>query len=119
MVHDPLDLTLLLQMPDRNPCERAVDLEPLDEDALRDKAEGRDFLQDTVVRGLVEDDGVLGLVLDLSLGPLLLLCGLAAGGGRGCLLSLGLEKGGNAGWVVSSCSCHPDAMEAIHVKRTA
>ena len=78
VVHNALDLALLLQMPDRNSCERAVDLEPLDEDALRDKAEGRDFLDDTVEQALVECNGVLGLVLDLSLGPLLLLCGLAA-----------------------------------------
>ena len=78
MVHNTLDLTLLLQMPDRNPCERAVDLEPLDEDALRDKAEGRDFLDDTVEQALVECNGVLGLVLNLALRPFLLLGTLAA-----------------------------------------
>ena len=90
MVHDPLDLTLLLQVPDSYPRQAPVDLQPLDEDALADEAEGRDLLEDTVVGRLVEDNGVLRLVLDLALGPLLLLCGLAAAGGRGCCLSLGL-----------------------------
>ena len=73
MVHDPLDLALLLQVPDSYPCKTPVDLQPLDEDRLADETEGGDLLQDTVVGRLVEDDGVLGLVLDLSLGPLLLL----------------------------------------------
>ena len=90
MVNDALDLTLLLQVPDRYPRQGAVDLQPLDEDGLADEAEGGDLLEDAVERRLVEDDGVLRLVLDLALGPLLLLCGLAAAGGRGCCLSLGL-----------------------------
>lgn len=93
MVHDPLDLALLLQVPDSYPCQTPVDLQPLDEDRLADETEGGDLLQDTVVGRLVEDDGVLRLVLDLALGPLLLLCGLAAAGGRGCCLSLGLQDG--------------------------
>ena len=93
MVHDPLDLALLLQVPDSYPCQTPVDLQPLDEDGLADETEGGDLLQDTVVGRLVEDDGVLRLVLDLALGPLLLLCGLAAAGGRGCCLSLGLQDG--------------------------
>ena len=90
VVHNPLDLPLLLQVPDGYPRKTPVDLQTLDEDALADEAEGGDFFEDTVVGGLVKGDGVLGLVLDLSLGPLLLLCGLAAAGGRGCCLSLGL-----------------------------
>ena len=74
MVHDPLDLPLPLQVPDGHPREAPVDLQTLDEDALADEAEGRDFLQDAVVQGLVERNGMLGLVLDLALRPLLLLC---------------------------------------------
>lgn len=77
-MHDPLDLPLLLQMSDSNPCQAPVYLQSLDEDALADEAEGGNFLHDTVVGGLVKDDGVLSLVLDLSLGPLLLFRGLAA-----------------------------------------
>jgi len=83
MVHDPLNGALLLEMPDGHPGKTAVDLQPLNQDGLRDEFEGRNFFQDTVVDGLVEDNGVDGLVLDLSLGPLLLLCGFAAARGRG------------------------------------
>ena len=78
MVYYPLDLALLLQMSDRYPREGAVDLEPLDEDALADETEGGDLLHDTVVQHLVEVDGVLGLVLDLALRPLLFLSSLSA-----------------------------------------
>ena len=92
MVHDPLDLALLLQVPDSYPCQTPVDLQPLDEDGLADETEGGDLLQDTIVGRLVEDDGVLRLVLDLALGPLLLLCGLAAAGRCGRCLSLGLRE---------------------------
>ena len=80
VVHNPLDLPLLLQVPDGYPRKTPVDLQTLDEDALADEAEGRDLLEDTVVGRLVEDNGVLRLVLDLALGPLLLLCGLATAG---------------------------------------
>ena len=90
VVNNPLDLTLLLQVSYGNTRQRAVDFQSLDKDGLGDETEGGDLLQDTVVGRLVEDDGVLRLVLDLTLGPLLLLCGLAAAGGRGCCLSLGL-----------------------------
>lgn len=80
VVHNSLDLTLLLQVPDSYPRQAPIDFETLDEDALADEAESWDFLQDTVIGRLVEDDSVLGLVLDLALGPLLLLCSLAAAG---------------------------------------
>jgi len=86
VVHDPLDTALLLEMPDGYSGETAVDLQPFNQDRLRDELEGRDFFEDTIVDGLVEDNGVDGLVLDLPLGPLLLLCGFAAtrGGGLSC-----------------------------------
>ena len=77
-MHNLLNMALLRKMADRNTGERAVDFETLDEDGLGDEAEGGDFLENTVVCRLVKGDGVLRLVLDLSLGPLLLLCGLAA-----------------------------------------
>jgi len=67
VVHDPLDRSLLLEMPDSYPGQTAVYLQPLDQDRLRDELERGDFFQDPVVDGLVEDDGVDCLVLDLSL----------------------------------------------------
>lgn len=78
MVHNRLDQAILLQMPDSDTGQRAIDFQTLDEDALADEFEGGDFLHDTVKGGLVEADGVLGLILDLALGPLLLLGCLTA-----------------------------------------
>lgn len=65
-MHDPLNLTLLLQMPNRHPCQATIDLQPLDQDTLTDEFEGGDFFEDTIVGGLVKGDGVLCLVLDFS-----------------------------------------------------
>jgi hypothetical protein len=78
MMNDPFNLSLFLQMSDRNPRQAPVDFQPLNEDALADKFESRDFLQDTVVGGFVKGDGVLGLVFYFALGPLLLLCRFSA-----------------------------------------
>lgn len=91
VVDDSLYLAVLLQVTDGNACETAVYFEALDEDALGDEAEGGDLLDDTVEGRLIEGDCVLCLVLDLSLGPLLFLCGLAATGRGGCF-SFGLGK---------------------------
>lgn len=77
VVHDPLDHALLLQMSDGHASQTTVDFESLNEDALTDEAEGGDFLHDAVVCWLVEHDGVLSLVLDFTLGPLLLLGGFS------------------------------------------
>lgn len=46
--------------------ERAVDLQAVDEDGDGDQAVGLDILVETLLEGLVEDDGVDGLVLDYS-----------------------------------------------------
>ena len=93
MVNNSLDETLPLQVLDSNTGKTAVDFETFDKDTLADEAEGGYFFKDTVVGGFVQSHSVLSLILDLSLGPLLLLCGLAAAGGRGCCLSLGLQDG--------------------------
>ena len=90
MVDNALDEALLLEVADGDTGQRAVDFETLDEDGLGDEAEGGDLLDDTVKGGLVEDDGVLGLVLDFALGPLLLLGRLAL---RRCrCFCLGLKR---------------------------
>lgn len=73
MVHDTLDLPLLLQVSDSNACEAAIDLQPLNEDRLADEPEGGNLLHDTVESCFVKGHSVDGLVFDLSLGPLLLL----------------------------------------------
>lgn len=63
---DLLDLALLLKVGERLPGERAVDLQPIDEGGDGDQAVRLDILLELVVGGLVEDNGVLGLVLDYS-----------------------------------------------------
>ena len=91
MVNDLLDETLSLQSPHGLSGHGSVDLHSLDQDGLRDHLVSRDFLEDLVAArkdeksgrreavgrnslgGLVNHDGVVGLVLHLSLGPLLLL----------------------------------------------
>ena len=90
---DPLDKAVLLQMPDRRPSERTVDFESLDEDTLADKLEGGHFFEDTIVGRFIQSHGVLGLVLDLSFRPLLLLCRLSSPSSTCCCFCFGLEWG--------------------------
>lgn len=70
---DGLDHALLLEVVEALAGQRAVDLHAVDESGDGDEAVGLDILVELLRGGLVEDDGVLGLVLDLALGPLLLL----------------------------------------------
>lgn len=67
MVHNFLDLTVLREGTNDNTREGPIDLQSLDQDRLGDESEGRDFFHDTVVRGLIEDDGVLRLIFDFAL----------------------------------------------------
>ena len=80
MVDDSLNRTLLLEVPNRNPSQATVDLESFDEDALGNESEGGSFLEDTIIGRLIKGNGVLRLVFNLALGPLLLLGGLATTG---------------------------------------
>lgn len=64
MSHHLLDLSLLLEVLQALPGERAVDLEPVDEGGNGHEAVGLDILIELVGSGLVKEDGVLGLVLD-------------------------------------------------------
>lgn len=78
VVNNFLDEALLGQVSDDHSRQRSVDLQAFDKDGLGDESEGRDILEDTIVGRLVENDGVLCLILDFSFGPLLFLGGLAA-----------------------------------------
>jgi hypothetical protein len=73
MSDDRLDHALLLKVLDALAGEGAVDLHSVDQDSDGDEAVGLDILVELVGSGLVQQDGVLSLVLDLALGPLLLL----------------------------------------------
>jgi hypothetical protein len=71
--NDGLDDAPLLEVSDALAGQRAVDLKTVDESGDGHKAVGLDILVELVRGVLVEDDSVLGLVLDLALRPLLLL----------------------------------------------
>ena len=64
MANNLLDCALLLEIGKGLAGERTVDLETVDEGGNSDEAVGLDILVKLVRGGLVEDNGVLGLVLD-------------------------------------------------------
>ena len=74
MMYDPLDSSFLLKVTDSDTGQAPTNFETFNENTLADEFESGDFFEDTVVGNLVKRDRVLGLVLDLSLRPLLLLC---------------------------------------------
>lgn len=64
MADNLLDLTLLLEILKGLAGKAAVDLQTVDKGGDGDQTVGLDILVETVGGGLLEDDGVLGLVLD-------------------------------------------------------
>lgn len=66
MANNLLDGTLGLEVGEGAAGEGAVDLQAIDEDGDGDEAVGLDLLVKTLLEGLVEDDGVDGLVLHCS-----------------------------------------------------
>ncbi len=64
MTHHLLNLTLLLQIIQRLACQRTIDLQPVHERGHRDEAIGLHILVELIRGGLIEHDGVVGLVLD-------------------------------------------------------
>ena len=68
---DKSDLALLLQLVERSSGERAADSQLIHQGGDGDDLHSRDFVVQSLVRLLVEQDGVVGLILGLSFGPLL------------------------------------------------
>lgn len=64
MANNLLDLTALLEVGEGLAGKAAVDLETVDEGGNGDQTVGLNILVELLGSGLVEDDGVLGLVLD-------------------------------------------------------
>ena len=64
MANDLLDLSLLLEVGKSLAGQAAVDLETVDEGGDGHQAVGLDILVELLKGGLLEDNGVLGLVLD-------------------------------------------------------
>ena len=63
---DLLDEALLLQVGKRLSCEGAIDLQSIDEGGDGDETVGLDIFLEFVGGGFIEDDGVVGLVLDYT-----------------------------------------------------
>ena len=61
-----LDLALLLQVIQRLPRQTPVDLQSIDKGGNGDEAVGLDVFVEFVRGGFIEDDGVVGLVLDCA-----------------------------------------------------
>ena len=61
-----LDHTLLLQLPQRMARDRSIDLHAVDEGGNGNETVRLDVLVEALDGLLVEDDGVVGLVLDCS-----------------------------------------------------
>lgn len=64
VAHNFLDRSLLLQILERLAGQRAVDFQTIDKDGNGDEAVGLDIFLEFVGDGLIEDHGVLCLVLD-------------------------------------------------------
>lgn len=73
VVDDSLDLTFSFQVSNGNTSEGSVDLHSVNQSRLRNHLESRNFFEDSIICGLIQDYHILGLVLDLSFRPFLLL----------------------------------------------
>lgn len=67
MPHHLLNQLLLLQVLERRSRQAAIDLESVDEGGDGDEAVGLDVFVEFVGGGFVEDDGVVGFVLDCTM----------------------------------------------------
>jgi hypothetical protein len=72
VTRDRLDQTLGFEFADSDTSKGTIQLETINQDGLRDKLVSRNFLEQTVVGRLIEDNHVVGLILDLLGRPLLL-----------------------------------------------
>ena len=72
VTRDGLDQTLSFELTDGNTSQRTVQLETINQNRLGDELVGGDFLEQTIVGRLIEDNQVVGLILDLLGRPLLL-----------------------------------------------
>jgi hypothetical protein len=95
---DLLDLAVGLEVLEGFPGERTVDLETIDEGGNGDQAVRLDILVELVGDVLVEDDGVLGLVLDCGACQLCILKSIV--GSR----SAALRRVWVCGWFWVRCS---------------
>ena len=67
-----LNQTLRFKFTDGNASQRAIKLKTVNQNRLRDELVSGNFFEQTFISGLVENDQVVGLILDLLSRPLLL-----------------------------------------------
>jgi len=77
VAHNLLDEAPLLKVSKSLASERTVDLETVDEGSDGDQAIGLDIFGELIRGLLVEDDGVVGLVLDCNINTLAFILGSA------------------------------------------
>ena len=68
-----LDDVLGLQLPQCLPRQTSIDFQSLHKNTHTHESVRADFLEEFVVCGFIEEDGIVGLVLDFAFRPLLLL----------------------------------------------
>lgn len=73
MLVDWLDDPLCLQLSQRLPRQATIDLQSFNENTDTDESIGADFFEKLFVSGFVEEDGIVGFILDLAFRPLLFL----------------------------------------------
>jgi len=88
VVGNDLDLALLQEILERQAGEGSVDLKAVNQDRGGNELVCGDLLKNLAEGLLVEGHSVVGLILNLSLGPLLLLLLSTAGGGGSLFLGL-------------------------------
>lgn len=71
MLNERLDKTLGLKLTDSNASKRAVQAKTIDQDRLGDELVSGNFLEETFVGRLIQDNHVVCLILDLLGGPFL------------------------------------------------
>ena len=71
---DGLDETLLLELVEEHTGDGSVHLELLNEHGAGDAEDLGNFVHELIVALLIKEDVVVKLILDLDLGPALLLC---------------------------------------------
>ena len=73
-MHHRFDLALGLVVLQRRACDRSVDLVSIDECRNGDKTGRLDFFVELFLDALIDDNGVIGLVLDCAKVSLCLRC---------------------------------------------
>ena len=92
MFFNRFDNPLCFQLSQSLPCQTSIDLQSFHEDTDTHKSIRADFFEEFVVGGFIEEDGIVGFVLDFAFGPFLLLGwegSVWSGNGMGTSFALG------------------------------